>query len=110
MTEAGRIQETRDSWWRFVESNLKRDERRASPIRDEDIFEVAMERFLGAPGGNDAGVKAVIGFCRNVFRDQADDAHQALLGALKAIRQHRPDHADAVWDQVDEVISKAEAA
>lgn len=56
--------------------NLKggRPMRRASPIRDEDILEVAMERFWAAPGGNGEGVKAVIEFCRNVFLDQADDA------------------------------------
>lgn len=31
-----------------------------------------------------------------------------MLAALKAIRAHRPDHADNVWDAVDEAISKAE--
>jgi hypothetical protein len=31
-----------------------------------------------------------------------------MLAALKAIRAHRPDHADNAWDAVDEAISQAE--
>ncbi|RWO22847.1 hypothetical protein [Mesorhizobium sp.] len=42
--------------------------RRASPIRDEDILEVAKERFYSAP---DDAIRAVVDFCRNVFHDQA---------------------------------------
>ena len=32
-----------------------------------------------------------------------------LLEALKAIRCHRPDHSDTIWQQVEDAIAKAEA-
>ncbi|MER9217911.1 hypothetical protein NKI48_03100 [Mesorhizobium sp. M0644] len=33
-----------------------------------------------------------------------------MFAALKAIRAHRPDHADTAWDAVDEAIAKATAS
>jgi len=35
-------------------------------------------------------------------------ASPKMLDALRAILAHRPDHADAVWDQVEEAIAIAE--
>lgn len=32
-----------------------------------------------------------------------------MLEALKAIRAHRPDYADTIWQQVEDAILKAEA-
>lgn len=37
-------------------------------------------------------------------------AAPTMLAALKAIRAHRPDHADNAWDAVDEAIAKAVAS
>ncbi|MBZ9807656.1 hypothetical protein [Mesorhizobium sp. ESP-6-2] len=85
--------------------------RRATPIRDEDIFEVAMERFWAAPGGNDAGVKAVIEFCRAVFFDQTDDAKQEMLAVLKDAAEFiQPfNRAEELLDRIEAVFSKATA-
>ncbi|TIN80737.1 hypothetical protein [Mesorhizobium sp.] len=38
----------------------------------------------------------------NVFDD--------ILSALKAILAHKPDHADMIWEQVEDAIAKAERA
>lgn len=50
---------------------LKSPWRHATPIREEDILEVAMERFFDAPGGNQEGVKAVLEWVKPVFFDMA---------------------------------------
>lgn len=85
--------------------------RRATPIRDEDIFEVALERFWDASGGNDAGVKAVVEFCRSVFIDQAEEAKQEMLAVLKEAAEFiQPfNRADELLDRIEAVISKATA-
>jgi hypothetical protein len=31
-----------------------------------------------------------------------------MLAALKAVLSHKPDYADAIWDQVEDAIAKAE--
>lgn len=48
--------------------------RNASPIRDEDIFEVAMERFWESQGGTPTGVRAVLEFAKFVYLDKRDEA------------------------------------
>ncbi len=48
--------------------------RRALPIREEDVLEIAMERFWAAPGGNVEGVRAVLSFAKAVFLDMGDEA------------------------------------
>jgi hypothetical protein len=78
--------------------------RRAAPIREEDILEVAMERFWAAEGGNQEGVKAVLKFARAVYLDIADDA----AAALKGILAHMPDHPDTLWEAAEEAASKLE--
>jgi hypothetical protein len=98
----------------LIKSKTEETARRAAPIRDEDIFEVAMERFWAARGGNDAGVKAVIEFCRNVFLDKADalnDAAPDMLAALKDAAEFiQPfNRAEELLDRIEAAISKATA-
>lgn len=45
--------------------------RYTTPIREEDILHVAMERFFAAPGGNEEGIKAVLEWVKPVFFDMA---------------------------------------
>ncbi|MBS7542558.1 hypothetical protein [Ancylobacter oerskovii] len=54
-------------------------ERRASPIRDEDILDIAMEHFWGAEGGNKEGVAAVLAFAKPIYLDQAMEYAIALV-------------------------------
>ena len=65
---------------KFSQAALLLAAKKLRRLRIEDIFEVAIDRFWDAPGGNDLGVKAVVEFCRGVFLDKADDAmrEQAL--------------------------------
>lgn len=79
--------------------------RRAAPIRDGDIFEVAVERFWDAPGGNDAGVKAVVEFCRNVFLDRADDAMREAISDF--MLEHVTIPGRSSYDIADEIIRNA---